>query len=176
MEFVELVKERRSVRSYRETDNISADDLKQIIACALLAPSWKNSETGRYYAAISKEGIEAVRSCLPDFNQNSTTNAAYLIACFKKDISGFSNGVPVDENGNCWGAYDLGLQNAYLLLKAKELGYDTLVMGLRDEKGLKEIFNIPDDEIIMAVIAIGKRNGEIVLKPRKDVDEVLTIK
>ena len=174
MEFEELVKERRSVRSYKEAE-VSPDDLKEIVRCALMAPSWKNSETGRYHAALSKEAIEAVGDCLPEFNRNRTKNASYIVVSFKKDISGFNEGKPCDPNGNILGGYDLGLQNAYLLLKAKEMGYDTLVMGLRDDNRLREILDIPEDEIIMAVLAIGKRNVDPDLRPRLDVEEILKI-
>ena len=167
MEFCELVKTRRSCRSYIKAD-VLKKDIEEIITCALQAPSWKNSETGRYYVAINDETIEEVFNCLPDFNQNSSKNAAYIICTFKKGISG--NG---DDN---WGSYDLGLQNAYMILKAKELGYDTLIMGLRDEPKLREIFSIPDDEIMLPVIAIGKANGELAIRPRKNLEEVLNIK
>ena len=71
---------------------------------------------------------------------------------------------------------NLGLQNAYMLLKASELGYDTLIMGLRDEDKIREYFNIPDEEIMLPVIAIGKRNQEPTNKPRKSLDEILKIK
>lgn len=167
MEFNELVKTRRSCRSYIEAE-VSNNDIEEIIKTALMAPSWKNSETGRYYVAASKEAIKVVFDCLPDFNQTSSKNAAYIITTFKKGISG--NG---DDN---WGSYDLGLQNSYLILKAKELCYDTLIMGLRDEEGLRKYFNIPSDEIMLPVIAIGKKNGELVNKPRKELKEVLIIK
>ena len=70
----------------------------------------------------------------------------------------------------------MGLQNSYLILKAKELGYDTLIMGLRDEAKLRQIFSIPDDEIMLPVIAIGKADGELVNRPRKTLTEVLKIK
>lgn len=167
MEFKELVKERRSCRSYIEA-SVNNKDIEEIVMTALMAPSWKNSETGRYYVATSIDAIKAVYECLPDFNQVSSKNAAYIIATFKKGISG--NG---DDN---WGSYDLGLQNSYLILKAKELGYDTLIMGLRNEEALRKYFSIPNDEIMLPVIAIGKKNGELVNKPRKDLSEVLTIK
>ena len=74
------------------------------------------------------------------------------------NIKGYYYGI--SGNGNdYWGAYDLGLQNSYLILKAKELGYDTLIMGLRDEEKLRAYFNIPEDEIMLPVIAIGKANS-----------------
>ena len=40
------------------------------------------------------------------------------------------------------GCYDLGLQNENLILKAKELGYGTLIMGLRAGDKLREILSI----------------------------------
>ena len=167
MEFSKLVEERRSCRSFIET-SVNKDDIDEIIKCALMAPSWKNSETGRYYVALKEDTIKKVYDCLPDFNQKSSKNAAYIITTFKKGISG---------NGNDdWGCYDLGLQNSYMILKASELGYDTLIMGLRDETRIREIFEIPADEIMLPVIAIGKRNGELRLNPRKDISEVLKIK
>lgn len=167
MEFQELVKIRRSCRSYIEAIP-SKEDIEEIIKCALMAPSWKNSETGRYYVALDSETIKEVYECLPDFNKNSSKNAAYIVATYKKGISG--------NGDDSWGAYDLGLQNSYLLLKASELGYDTLIMGLRDEERLRKCFSIPEDEIMLPVIAIGKKAKELNLNPRKEITEVLKIK
>ncbi|MBQ5804689.1 MAG: nitroreductase family protein [Erysipelotrichaceae bacterium] len=175
MEFEQLVKIRRSIRGYREA-GISEADLREIFSCARMAPSWKNSQTGRYYVALSKEAIKEVYDCLPDFNQKSSANAAYIVATFKKGISGFSNGMPTDLSGDIWGGYDLGLQNAYLLFKASELGFDTLIMGLRDEDRLRKYFSIPEDEIILPVIAIGKRSKDAVERVRKEADEIMTIR
>jgi len=170
MELDLLTKERRSVRAYVEAD-VNLEDIEKIVECAQLAPSWKNSQTGRYYVALSKKYQEEVFNCLPNFNQNSSKNAYYIITSFKKGISG---GESVE--GDLWGSYDLGLQNAYLLLKAKELGYDTLIMGLRDEGKLRELFSIPEDEIILSVIAIGKKADEPRFNPRKELNEILVVK
>lgn len=167
MEYKDLIKVRRSCRSYIDTQ-ISNEDINTIITEALQAPSWKHSQTARFYVANTNESKEKVFNALPDFNQNSSKNASYIICTFKKGISG--NG---DDN---WGSYDLGLSNAYLILAASNLGYDTLIMGLRDENMLRQYFNIPEDEIMLPVIALGKRNGDLVIKKRKELSEVLSIK
>lgn len=167
MEYSKLVEDRRSCRSFIEVKP-TKEDIEKIIECTLMAPSWKNSETGRYYVALNDEAIKEVYESLPDFNKTSSKNAAYIIATYKKGISG--NG---DDN---WGAYDLGLQNSYLILKATELGYDTLIMGLRDEERLRRFFSIPEDEIMLPVIAIGIKSKTLNLNPRKKIDEVLNIK
>lgn len=46
--------------------------------------------------------------------------------------------------GNGWGCYDLGLQNENFVLKAAELGYGTLIMGLRDGEQLRKVLDIPE--------------------------------
>lgn len=167
MEFEKLVEERRSCRKFVLAD-VKKEDIEEIIKCSLMAPSWKNSETGRYYVALDKKTVNEVYDCLPDFNKESSKNAAYIVATFKKGISG--------NGDDMWGSYDLGLQNSYLILKAKELGYDTLIMGLRDEERLREIFSIPNDEIMLPVIAIGKKKTDLKLNPRKNISDVLKIK
>ena len=177
MEFSVLLEERRSIREYKAGVEISKEDIEKMIYAAQQAPSWKNSQTGRYYVAITKEGIESVRKALPEFNAVRTQNAsAYIVTAFKTKISGHNAEMqPTDANGDSWGAYDLGLQNENLLLKARELGYDTLIMGLRNEKALAELFGIPNDEAIMSVIAVGKRVNDPVKPQRNDINDILTI-
>ncbi|MBQ6479445.1 MAG: nitroreductase family protein [Erysipelotrichaceae bacterium] len=175
MEFEQLIKIRRSIRGYREA-GISETELREIFSCVRMAPSWKNSQTGRYYVALGEEAVKEVYECLPDFNRNNSANAAYIVTSFKKGISGFANGEATDHSGDIWGGYDLGLQNAYLVLKASDLGYDTLIMGLRDEDRLRKYFSIPEDEIIMPVIAIGRRKKDAVERVRKEADDIMTIR
>lgn len=175
MEFSKLVDLRRSVRKYTK-DPVSREDIEEILECVRLAPSWKNSQTGRYYIALSDEAIAKVYESLPSFNQNSSANAAYILSSFKKGISGSLKPQEMSEEGDLWGAYDLGMANAYLILKARELGYDTLIMGIRDEKLLRDYFAIPEDEILLPVIAIGKGDGEPRLNKRKEVTEISKIK
>lgn len=174
MELSKVIESRRSIRAYKAGAEVERAAVEEIIAAALEAPSWKNSETGRYYIAISPEKPEEVKNALPAFNQNNVKNAPVLIVtAFERSVAGFDrDGNAVNEAGDKWGAYDLGLQNENLLLKASELGLDTLIMGIRDTELLRKAFNIPPSQEIMSVIALGYRDKEPVRPVRKGVDEV----
>ncbi len=176
MEFNKLKEERRSIRAYKAGKTVSKADIEEIIKAAQQAPSWKNSQTGRYYVAISPNKVERIREkCLPEFNRKNSANApVYIVTAFEKSIAGFDNeGNEVNELGDKWGAYDLGLQNENMVLKARELGLDTLIMGIRDEKLLRTELDIPNSQEIVAVIALGYRDIDPNAPKRKDIEEIV---
>ena len=66
MEFQKLIKKRRSVRKYSAGHTIPKEDILEMIRAAQEAPSWKNSQTGRYYCLLSEEMTQQFRTdCLP---------------------------------------------------------------------------------------------------------------
>lgn len=171
MDFMELANARRSVRAYRD-EPVDRSLVEEVIRAAQLAPSWKNSQTGRYYVALSPESQAKIRACLPPYNQKSSTNAALIVTAYEKGVSGFNAGEPTNELGDQWGAYDLGLQNMLLTLKARELGLDTLIMGIRDADAIRAAAHIPDSEAVFAVIALGYRAQDPAARPRKAAEEI----
>ena len=171
MEFKDLTLERRSVRKYCSAP--SHEELAEILTQAQLAPSWKNSQTTRWYVVETPEKHEAIREALHEINRHKVENAALIVSTYVRNIAGFTKGEADNEVGNGWGAYDLGLHDAYLLLAAKDAGYDTLIMGLRDAEKIRAILNIAEDEEILSVISIGKRAEEPAIRPRKSLEEVV---
>ena len=176
MEFQKLIEERRTIRKYSPESRITKEDLLAVIRAAQEAPSWKNSQTGRYYCVMSEEMVEKVsRECLPEMNQAKAENASLIVTTFVHNHAGFQkDGTPDNELGNGWGCYDLGLQNENLILKAKELGYGTLIMGLRDGDKLRELLSIPETETVVAVIASPSPNPGM-LRALSSLRELLSI-
>lgn len=174
MEFSTLIKERCSIRAYEETA-VPHDDLAVIAKAAQMAPSWKNQQASRTYIVESPGKLAELRERgLPSFNQRSSRNAVLIVTTFVTKLVGHTDGVPDNELGDMWGAYDLGLHDAYLILAAKDAGYDTLIMGLRDADEIRYMLDIPKEEEIVSVIAIGKRAQEPKSRPRKPFDEVVS--
>ena len=112
--------------------------------------------------------------CLPEFNQKNAEGAALVVTTFVANRAGFNReGQPDNEAGNGWGFYDLGLHNENFILKAKELGLDTLIMGIRDADKIREVLEIPENETIVAVIALGYGQQEPEMPKRKTPEDIV---
>lgn len=178
MELQKAIQDRVSVRNYDPDKKVRKEEIEKLIESAIQAPSWKNSQTARYHIIMNEDKmIEFRDKCLPLFNQKNCENAsALIITSFVKNSSGFerATGEPSNEVGNGWGFYDLGLHNENLLLKAVDLGLDSLVMGIRNESMIREMLNIDSSEIIVSVIAIGYALKKTDKPKRKVVSDIAT--
>jgi len=144
--FDEVFYSRRSIRDFDGTKKISESEVRELIKATQDAPSWANQQPTKYYVAISEEKLEAVRN-LVGGNKDRIANAPVLIvSTHVRGKSGFFQGRQTNEIGDGWGAYDNGLSNCYLILKARAMGYDTLIMGMREADKLRELFAIPENE------------------------------
>lgn len=175
MELNKVIETRRSIRKYK-TDKVERQLIEECINAAILAPSWKNSQTARYYVVDSEEMLEAFKKdVLPEFNANNVKDAPVLVVTtFVKNRAGFErDGTETNECGQGWGYYDLGLHNMNFILKATELGLGTLVMGIRDEAKIRELLNVADNEIIVSVISVGYPNIEPAMPKRKTIEDIV---
>ena len=169
----ELFQTRRSIRAYEPGRTISEAQVRELLAAAQNAPSWANQQPSKYYVAISPEKHAAVLDMVGG-NKDRVANAPVLIvSTFEKGKSGFFRGNPANDAGDFWGAYDNGLSNCYLILKARDMGFDTLIMGMRESDKLRELFNIPEEEMILAVIALGYRAEEPNMPVHRPLDEIV---
>lgn len=175
MEFQKLIEKRRTVRKYAEGNTVTKEDILDMVKAAQEAPSWKNSQTGRYYCVMDGADVARFRQeCLPEMNAGKCENAVLIISTFVHDRAGFQkDGTADNELGNGWGCYDLGLQNENFVLKAAELGYGSLIMGIRDADKIREFLEIPQEETVVAVIAVGVPGEQPDRPKRKEVEEIV---
>ncbi len=171
--FDEVLVTRRSVRSYDSTKTISQTEVRELLAAVQEAPSWANQQPTKYYVAISPEKREAVSNAIGPNKDRVAGAPVLIVSTFERGKSGFFRENPANEIGDGWGAYDNGLSNAYLVLKARAMGFDTLIMGIRDSNVLRTLCGIPENETVMAVISLGYRAQEPNRPERRPLDEVV---
>lgn len=173
LSFDEVIASRRSIRNYDASRTISESEVRTLIAAAQQAPSWANQQPSKYYVAISPEKLAAVQNMVGGNKDRILGAPVLILSTYERGKSGFFRGQQTNEVGDGWGAYDNGLSNAYLILIARAMGYDTLIMGMRDETALRKTFQVPAEETVMAVIALGYRAEEPRTPVHRDLDEIV---
>ena len=169
---------RRSVRKFTDQP-VSRQLLEQVVALAAYAPSWKNTQISRYIAIESREERELIANeyCLPSANNPAIiTNCPVLIAqTFVTRRCGFErDGTYTTDRGEGWQYYDCGIAAQTFCLAAHDLGLGTVIMGVFDRKKLQEFLQIPEDQELMALIALGHPADEPAAPKRKELDVLLS--
>lgn len=178
METKDCILTRRSVRKFTG-QKVPHDLLAQVIALAAYAPTWKNTQISRYTAIDDPEVLRTIcETYVPEHNANIIGCCGTLIAqTFVKGRSGFNrDGSYTTDRQEGWQYYDCGIACQTLCLAAHDLGLGTVVMGVFDRKGLEQYLQIPEDQELMALIAIGYPNETPAAPKRKDVETLLTFR
>lgn len=163
MTVMDVIKERRSVRSYLP-DEIHDNVLLKIIEAARLAPSAKNLQAWKF---IVVKDAEIKHKLALAANQMFLAEAPVIIAAVATDCDHLMRcGVPAY-------AVDFGIAVEHMALAAAEEGLGTCWIGAFDQHKAKEILNVPDNCMVVTIMPFGKPNEPARVKSRKDVKEIL---
>nr|WP_307413345.1 nitroreductase family protein [Neobacillus ginsengisoli] len=199
IDFYKVIQERRSVRHYNPERKIPRQEIEDMLAEAILAPSSNNLQPWRFLVIDDQELKEKLLPIAR--NQQQVVDASAIIAVlgdmegykeanriFQKSVeAGFmteevknafvSNIIKSYSNRNLEvikdiALIDAGLVSMQILLVAKARGYDTVPMGGYDKLQFKEVFGIPERYLPVMLIAIGKASEPGHPTTRLSVDEV----
>ena len=95
--FDEIVASRRSVRDFQAGTTITEAEVRALIATTQEAPTWANTQTTRYYVAMSEDKVAAIKEHIGAGNARNTANAPVMIvSTFVKGQAGFGRGEQVN--------------------------------------------------------------------------------
>ena len=176
MNTCECIRTRRSIRKFKP-DAIDHSLLESIISTASYSPSWKNSQISRYIAIEDSSILDRiVDQFTPSFNSAIIKQAPMLIALtYVKGRCGYErDGSFTTKKGDRWQMFDAGIAAQTFCLAAHEAGLGTVIMGIFDEDGITELLNIPENQELAALIAIGYPDIDPQAPKRKTTEELLT--
>lgn len=177
MEAKECIKTRRSVRKFNDKP-ITKETIEEAVSLAIYAPTWKNSQTVKYYAINDKNKLKTIaENCFGGFehNKNILSNASGVIVLTTIDgIAGYNeDGSFTTKKGTHWQSFDAGIACQTFCLAAHTLGLGSVIMGIYDEVKVKEALNIPSAESVSALITLGYYDNVNGVPKRKELNEVL---
>jgi len=174
----EAAEQRRSIRAYEPTP-MPAEDLREILRVASLAPSAMNLQPWRFVVVQTPEVKEALAAAA--FNQRQVRSAPAVIVLYTDMRDALENVDEVLHPGmdaatraasrekimkpfaakseaerEAWGAEQGNIALGYLLLSAEAHGYQTSPMAGFDPEAVKRLLGLPAHVRIPAIVAIGR--------------------
>ncbi len=116
MEFMDVVRARRSVRNYSDRD-VEDEKFDLLFEAARLAPSWANKQCWSYVLVKDKDKINKLAGRV--LNSWMKNSKAVIVACGDPKKSGSRNGMD-------YYLVDVAISMQQLVLTATDLGLDLL--------------------------------------------------
>lgn len=176
MNTIECIKSRRSIRKYKP-DKVDHSLIESIIHAASFSPSWKNSQVVRYFAIEDPAILNKITTDFTfEHNSNIIRQAPVLIAVtVVKGRCGFErDGSYTTKKGDRWQMFDAGVAAQTFCLAAHEHGLGTVIMGIFDEDGITNLLQLPDNQELAVLIALGHPDIDPEVPKRKQTADLLT--
>lgn len=199
-DFLKIVRERRSADKFIENITIPREDFNEIFRDLSLAPSAFNLQHAKYYVVEDKELNDKVYEAAFKQYKIKTASATIIVTGDKNAYLSASKiyegsmmlgmidktqyDIMIDTIKNLyegWGEsfqHDEAIRNASLsamqfMLLAKNKDWDTCPMIYFDKDKIKELLNIPENEVPAIMITMGKmdKSSSKIRGYRKPADE-----
>ena len=178
MDFLEIMRNRKSCRSYDPDKTVSRDDLIKIVEAGRLSPSGCNSQPWRFIVVDTPEAKEKL--CDAIVMPNGSTGAPWrhnvsafivFVECKAKVMQSVLDRY---QDSQRFAQGDIGAACMNMCHEAFSLGLDTCMIGMNDQKKMEEYFGIPQGHEVRLVLAVGysAETPGPVNKVRKSLEEV----
>jgi nitroreductase len=155
MEFREVVKQRRSVRSFAPVE-VGEELIKDLAAVAGLAPSCSNKQPWRFVFVRSVGMLERVVATLAPGNAIWAKPASLIVAVWSQ--ADFDCRTP---DGRDYYQFDTGMASAFLMLAATEKNLSAHPIAGFDPEAARQVLALPDGARVITFIIMGGRTQEI---------------
>ena len=170
-ELLPLLRERRSVRSYDETHQLSPGELWALLEAARWAPSAGNEQPWAFLVGL--RGDRAHQTFVPLLARSvrrwAPAASALLFALHQVDSGPEQDALLYSD----YAAYDLGQAVAQLVVQATAMGLSTTQFAAFDHDGLAAACGVPPHWLVTVGIAVGRGViSELTPRTRRPLSEI----
>ncbi|MEF8873560.1 MAG: nitroreductase family protein [Candidatus Thermoplasmatota archaeon] len=143
MDVYRAIKERRSIRRYKDED-VPLDVLEKCLNAARLSPTGANLQPLKYMTVT--QNLEKIFGCTNwagylDWNPSKEEMPRAYIAILKEEDTGQD--------------LDVGIAAQSICVTAKSEGLGTCILGALDVERLEEMLQVPEDYELKLMVALG---------------------
>ena len=165
MDIYEIMKTRKSVRSYR-SDEVEPEKLNRVLEAARLAPSAGNRQEWRF--VVARDPATRKKLSIAASSQSFVAEAPVVIACCAdSDEYIMRCGYPSYP-------IDVAIAVDHLTLAATVEGLGTCWVGAFEQEAVKEILDIPAQVHVVQILTLGyPTNPTQIYKTRLDLEKIV---
>lgn len=177
MAFLELVKQRRSVRDFLDSP-VERDKVMMCLEAARLAPSASNSQPWKFIVVdnsqLKDQLCKAAFSGMYFFNSFCRTAPVIVVVISEK--SKFYTRLGGRIRDTKYYLIDIGIAGEHLVLQAQDLGLGTCWIGWFNERAVKSVLGVPKNKKIDVLIALGYYDKQKIKSGhnRHPIDELVS--
>jgi len=199
MEFIDVIKNRRSIRKFKK-DDVSDELIMKLIEAARIAPSGSNLQPAKFIIVKSETGREKLKECTP---LAFVHNAPVTIICLADtgalsgrelrmselreagafvdtplDGAGFaeamkSRAAMSEADAAAYLKFNAAIAIDHLILRAFDLGLGSCWIGMFDHRKVREVFDLDIRYLVAALVPVGYPDQKPDQRPRLPMGEVL---
>ncbi len=168
MEFKNLIKSRRSVRSFQRRE-IEAEKIQLILEAANLAPSAGNLQAYEIFLVSSqnKREVLARAAWMQDFIASAPL---VLVFCTHAKLAEGKYG---RRGLQLYTLQDATIACTFAMLAATELGLASVWVGAFNDDAVKKVIKTPEGVHPVAILPIGYAAESPEATPRRDLNELV---
>lgn len=159
--FLDLVKQARSHRGFRQDRKVTRQELEHLVECARFTPAARNDQVLKYYLAEKPETVAAIQpltkwaGALAELHlpRKGAEPVAYIVICLDGSLA--ENPAPYQR--------DVGIVAQTMLLAAAEMSLNGCMIGSFAAGELREKLGLPEAIKPQLLLALGEGTDRIVM-------------
>ena len=159
--FLDLVKQARSHRGFRQDRKVTRQELEHLVEYARFTPAARNDQVLKYYLAEKPETVAAIQpltkwaGALAELHlpRKGAEPVAYIVICLDGSLA--ENPTPYQR--------DVGIVAQTMLLAAVEMGLNGCMIGSFAAGELREKLGLPEAIKPQLLLALGEGTDRIVM-------------
>lgn len=164
MDFLQLAKTRYSCRNYSDK-KVEKEKLDKILEVARIAPTACNYQPQRILVLQDEKKLERLSEC----TAYGWDAPVMMIICYDKTVSWKRKYDGKDE-----GIVDASIVTTHMMLEIESLGLGTTWIGSFDPEKIREVYEIPNDYEIVALLPVGYKADDDQPGPLHDKRKSIT--
>ena len=170
--FKDLLLKRQSDRKY-SSKKVEEEKILSCLEAGRLSPSACNSQPWSFVVIDQEPVLQQAQKRIATMGMNRFVKQVPVLIAIVLEKPNFTASIGSVIKDKEYPLLDIGIATNNICMQASELGLGSCILGWFDEKGLKQLLDVPEKKRIPLVISLGYSAAITRKKIRKPLKEIV---